>query len=105
VIRIAERLIGGIPVWGTFHFANAGATSRTDFTEAMLRMAGLPTRVEPIQAAEWMRPARRPANAVLDCTRLQRVYGIEPRDWREALAELLPVATPQSTRVAAARKR
>jgi dTDP-4-dehydrorhamnose reductase len=98
VIRVAERLVGGVPAWGTFHFANAGATSRAEFTEAMLRMAGLSTRVEPVEAAGWARAARRPANAVLDCALFERVYGIAPRDWREALAELLPVAAPERRR-------
>jgi dTDP-4-dehydrorhamnose reductase len=100
VIRVADRLVGGVPVWGTFHFANAGATSRVAFVETMLRMAGLPTRVEPIDAPAWARAARRPANAVLDCALFERVYGIAPRDWREALAELLPLGTPQRTRAA-----
>jgi dTDP-4-dehydrorhamnose reductase len=95
VIRIADRLVGGVPVWGTFHFANTEEESRAGFVEAILRMAGLPTRVEPIRAAEWIRPARRPANAVLDCARISRVYGIEPRPWREALSELLPLVVPE----------
>lgn len=103
VIRVADRLVGGVPAWGTFHFANAGETTRAAFIEAILRMAGLPTRIEPIPAAEWMRAARRPANAVLDCARIERVYGIELRPWRAALAELLPLVPPQRGRLAVRR--
>jgi dTDP-4-dehydrorhamnose reductase len=101
VIRIADRLVGGVPAWGTFHFANTGEESRAGFAEAILRMAGLATRVEPIPAAEWVRPAPRPANAVLDCAKIERIYGIEQRPWREALTELLPLVAPQRVRRAA----
>lgn len=90
VVRIADRVVGGVPVWGTFHFANPGEASRVAFVEAILRMAGLPTNVEPVEVPDWTRPARRPANAVLDCAKIERVYGVAPRPWREALRELLP---------------
>jgi dTDP-4-dehydrorhamnose reductase len=101
IARVADRLVGGVPVWGTFHFANAGETSRAEFVETILRKSGLPTRIEPIAAAEEVRSACRPANAVLDCTRIARVYGIEPRPWREALAELLPAAAPRRRQASA----
>jgi dTDP-4-dehydrorhamnose reductase len=93
VIAVAERLVGGVPAWGTYHFANAGEASRASFTEAILRLAGLPTRVEAVAAAE-ARPALRPGNAVLDCSLIARVYGLTPRPWQKALAELLPLAAP-----------
>jgi dTDP-4-dehydrorhamnose reductase len=100
IIAIAERLVGGVPVWGTFHYAGAGAVSRPGFAEAILRLAGLPTRVEPVPAAEGQQAARRPANAVLDCSRIARVYGIEPRSWREGVAELMPLQAPFRAQVA-----
>ena len=44
--------------------------------------------IVPITTAEFPRPARRPANSVLLCGKIGRVFRIEPRPWREALAEV-----------------
>jgi dTDP-4-dehydrorhamnose reductase len=103
VARIADRLVGGIPAWGTFHFANSGAASRADFVAAMLRMAGLPPATRTAGPAAWPREAPRPQNAVLDCARIESVYGVVPRDWRDALAELLPLAAPARMRASGRR--
>lgn len=103
VARIADRLVGGIPAWGTFHFANSGAASRADFVAAILRMAGLPPATRTAGPAAWPREAPRPQNTVLDCARIESVYGVVPRDWRDALAELLPLAAPARMRASGRR--
>jgi dTDP-4-dehydrorhamnose reductase len=45
--------------------------------------------VEPITTAEYPMAARRPANSVLDCSRIAERFGIRPRPWRESLAEMI----------------
>ena len=73
---------------GTFHVTNQGATSWFGFAQEVLRAAGLdPSRVEPITTNQLdpPRPARRPANSVLDNTAL-RLSGIPLLpDFREPL--------------------
>ncbi|HUE59013.1 MAG TPA: dTDP-4-dehydrorhamnose reductase [Acidimicrobiales bacterium] len=73
---------------GTFHVTNQGSTSWFGFAQEVLRAAGLdPSRVEPITTDQLdpPRPARRPANAVLDNTAL-RLSGIPLLpDYREPL--------------------
>ena len=63
------------------------------FAEAIFELAapwrGAPPTVEAITTAEYPTPARRPANSVLDCRRIGEVFGIVPRPWREALAEVI----------------
>ena len=54
---------------GVFHLTNQGAVSWCGFARAVLEAAGDdPTRVEPIATADLQppRPAKRPANSVLD---------------------------------------
>ena len=45
--------------------------------------------VEPIAAAQYPTPARRPNYSVLDLTRLNREFGIAPASWRDALTEVM----------------
>lgn len=93
IATIAQRLAAGATAWGTYHFAGAGAVTWHGFAEAIFELAapwrGPPPRVEAITTAEYPTPARRPANSVLDCSGLARAFGIVPRPWRTALAEVI----------------
>lgn len=90
---IVPQIAGGNTRWGTYHFAGGGAVSWHGFAEAIFELAapwrGPPPRVEAITTADYPTPAKRPANSVLDCSRLGATFGITPRPWREALAEVL----------------
>lgn len=86
---IAKAVSAGRAEWGTFHFASAGPTSWHGFAEAIFSGAPSPPKITPIATAEYPTPARRPANSVLDCTRIGQVYGIAQPSWRAALAEVL----------------
>ena len=50
-------------------------------------------KVEAISTADYPTPAARPAYSVLDCTALQRDFGIDLPDWREGLARVLDELT------------
>ena len=77
---------------GTFHLTNGGAVSWFEFVGDILQAAGHDRRrVSPIATADLdpPRPARRPANGVLD-NAAWRAAGKEPlRDFREPLTELV----------------
>src|SRR5437763_8689473 len=93
IARIVRRLAAGERHWGTYHFAGGGAVTWHGFAEAIFELAaqwdGTPPVVEAITTADYPTPARRPANSVLDCSRIGDVFGIVPRSWREALAEVI----------------
>lgn len=75
---------------GVFHVANAGGTSWFDCARAALDMAGFASvPITPTTAAEFARPAPRPANSVFDCTRFERETGMAMRPWRVALQSYL----------------
>jgi dTDP-4-dehydrorhamnose reductase len=92
ILDLAPRLAqapAGAPEFGVFHFANAGEVTWRRFAEAIFAEAGVDKAVEPITTADFPTPARRPSYSVLDTTRLERTFGIAPRPWREALAEIV----------------
>jgi dTDP-4-dehydrorhamnose reductase len=89
-VRLAED--ANAPT-GTFHFANAGATTWAAFAEEIFRQSaarGGPTAsVEAIATADYPTPARRPANSLLSVAAIGAAYGITPRPWQDALGDIL----------------
>jgi len=75
---------------GLFHMTDAGSTSWYGFASAIVAAAGLQAELEEIRSSEYPTPARRPANARLDCSRLRAQSGLSLPDWREDLAQTLP---------------
>jgi len=90
---IVQQLNAGNTSWGTYHFAGGGAVTWHGFAQAILELAspwrGPPPLVEAIATADYPTPARRPANSVLDCRLIGEAFGIVPRPWEEALAEVI----------------
>jgi len=90
-----ELLRHGVTDAGTWHLVASGQTSWHGFASAIVEDAhalGLLTRVPavlPITTADFPTPAQRPANSVLDTTRLRSDFGIVPSDWREGLRATL----------------
>jgi dTDP-4-dehydrorhamnose reductase len=83
--KVLELLVGHRS--GTFHVTNQGEVSWFQFAQAVLEAAGDdPSRVDPVTSAEFVRPAPRPANSVLDNAAL-RLSGLDLlADFREPLA-------------------
>jgi dTDP-4-dehydrorhamnose reductase len=87
----------GDPVFGLVHFANAGEVSWKGFAEGVFDLAfgeGAP-EVAATTTAEFKTPARRPLRGTMDTTKLQRVFGVTPRPWREAAAEIVAELSAQ----------
>ena len=94
ILRIVQYIgvRGDIP-WGTYHYCGSGRTTWHGFAEAIMHLAapalGRSVEVIPITTAEYPTPARRPANSVLDCSRISELFDIQPRPWRESLKEVV----------------
>jgi dTDP-4-dehydrorhamnose reductase len=96
VARMAPRLLAaraGDEAFGLFHLSGAPHTTWHGFTEAILDGAaarGRPRpRLTPIATADYPTRATRPADGRLDCTKIGRVHGIGPADWRLSLSRTL----------------
>lgn len=71
--------------YGAYHAVNAGACTRDEFARAIVRLAGLDTKVTPCSSAEFPAKAQRPAYSVLSNARLERNTGYVMRAWEAAL--------------------
>ncbi|MGQ2989688.1 MAG: dTDP-4-dehydrorhamnose reductase [Brevundimonas sp.] len=84
---------------GIYHFVNEGRTSWAGLAREILRFSGEgggPTAaVEGITTADYPTPARRPANSTLSTAKLARDYGVVPRPWQEAVAEIVAELHPE----------
>jgi dTDP-4-dehydrorhamnose reductase len=96
VLSLAKRIVDNtMPAdgWGTFHCTGSGRTTWCGFARRIFETAGprltKTPRVDAITTAEYPTPARRPANSVLDCSKLTRIHGITLRPWEAALKDML----------------
>jgi dTDP-4-dehydrorhamnose reductase len=78
-------------LFGVYHLTDQtnDGISWYEFTQAILKTAGLDLEVRPVSSGEIKRPAKRPAFSVLDTGYLTMVTGYQPLDWREALRQFL----------------
>lgn len=81
-----------------FHLAAARPVSWCEFARTIVELAGAkpgfdlrlkPEAIRAITTAEYPTPARRPANSRLDCTRLEREFGLQMPDWQPYLERML----------------
>ncbi|MNM91435.1 dTDP-4-dehydrorhamnose reductase [compost metagenome] len=83
--------------WGIYHLTAQGETSWFGFAQAIgeaLRQQGKPcAALLPIPSSDYPTPAARPLNSRLDCSRLQRDWGVSQPDWQTALRECLTEQT------------
>lgn len=78
--------LAGARLAGVFHYANAGTASWFDLAQETFRAAGLdPARVRPVTAAQFVRPAPRPAWSVLSTAAWTQAGLAAPRPWQDAL--------------------
>jgi dTDP-4-dehydrorhamnose reductase len=82
------------PVWGTYHYCGEGRTTWYGLAIELFKKANAYEpfalqRVIPISTEEFPTAARRPANSVLDCSRLTQVFGVKRIPWEKSLAHML----------------
>jgi dTDP-4-dehydrorhamnose reductase len=90
---VAARLIlDPLAPTGVFHLSGSGdPCSWRQFAEFIFsasQVRGGPTAIaDPIPTSGYPTPARRPANSVLDCTRIAEAYGLVMPGWRQGVEE------------------
>jgi len=98
IARMVPRLMAAQPgdeAFGVFHLSGAPHTTWHGFTQEILAQAGrrghrVP-KLTPIAASDYPTRAQRPADGRLDCSKITRVHGIAPADWRESLGRCLDI--------------
>lgn len=101
VQTIALRLAGDetAPI-GTYHFVNHGGGSWCELARTIFELSeargGPSVPVEAISSEQFPTRAKRPANSRLDTGKLRTDYGIDPRPWREAVADIVAELLPNA---------
>ncbi len=84
----AVRHLLEIGASGLFHVAGSGSCSWFEFGRYVLEAAGIQTPLEPITFSELKRPAKRPAQSVLNLAKLRNTGFVMP-EWRQGVDEFL----------------
>ena len=81
--------------WGTYHYTGNPFVSWAEFAREIFRQANeksiisaIPS-VNAISTEQYPTPAKRPHNSRLDCSKIAKVFGIEPDNWHASLGEML----------------
>lgn len=71
---------------GIYHFSDEGVCSWYDFACEIVKISGLPCRVNPVTTAEYPAKTKRPAYSVLDKTKIKKTFGVAVPPWQESLS-------------------
>jgi dTDP-4-dehydrorhamnose reductase len=91
LLQVASRLSssGASNRGGIYHLTADGQTTWFGFAEAIFdalkSRGGRAPEAIPIPTTDYLTPATRPAYSVLDCTRMERVFGVRLPPWRQSL--------------------
>ena len=92
----AATALGGINV---FHYSNEGVISWYDFAKAIIEIAGISCRVEPIESWDFPTPAVRPFYSAFNKSRIKEKFKIEIPYWRDSLRECIEKITNFKLRI------
>lgn len=88
IVAIANRLVedSSADIRGIFHMSGSGETNWANFAKQVFAFSaesgGKKISVKEITTNQYPTPARRPANSRLDCSKLEKVYGIKLPEWQ-----------------------
>lgn len=74
---------------GIYHYSNAGEISWYDFAKDIKEIGNKICDITGIPASSYPTPAERPAYSLLDKSKIQAVYGIEPIDYKKSLTVMM----------------
>jgi dTDP-4-dehydrorhamnose reductase len=105
IVQIAGRIapLQGPPgaPWGTYHLTAQGETSWYGLAERIFerleRTGKRRPALRPITAADYPGHAVRPACSVLDCTLIERAFGLKRPTWQDGLDRVLDQLVPAPT--------
>ena len=93
--------------WGVYHLAQPEVISWHGFAQAVFETAGshqtgtklILKEVLPIPTSGYPTPAERPANSVLDTTKLEKTFGLGISHWQQSLSQTLLALEPKPAKL------
>ena len=95
ILLMTDHILGGKKThWGTYHYCSVGSVTWCGFAKAIFEIAAKyegaeAPKVIPITSAEYPTPVKRPANSVLDCSKIEKQFDIQPRPWIDSLTDMI----------------
>jgi len=89
--------------YGTFHLCGTPSCSRYDFAKSALALyephVKQLARLTPASSSEWSPLRLRPRYSVLDCAKIETVYGITQKPWVNGLRESIEILVASEKRL------
>ncbi len=94
LIHIAKQINPQFHQWGTYHYCDLPETNWYSFAESIVKFARdkytlCVKNVMPITTAEYPTPVKRPAYSVLNCQKIEKIFGIKQQNWLSGLEDML----------------
>ena len=94
ILKVANNVFNSNQSWGTYHYCNSGATTWFKFAKKIFELASSYEtfafkKLIPITTEEYPTPAKRPANSVLDCSRIAETFDVELVPWETSLKRMI----------------
>ncbi|MGZ5192232.1 MAG: dTDP-4-dehydrorhamnose reductase [Flavisolibacter sp.] len=86
IMQIIEK---GIWIPGVYHFSNRGVVTWFDFANEIRALIKSGCKINPISTDQFPTAAKRPSWSVLDSSKIQEVFGVHLKDWKESLRNCL----------------
>lgn len=88
LLKMAVAMVNGQD-GGVFHFAGVPSVSWKEFAVEIFSQSDRAVNVRGIPTADYPTPAVRPLNSRMDCSDLEKVFGIRAPDWKTSLSAVL----------------
>ena len=93
IVNARKDAADAASLWGTYHFTAGGSTSWHGLADCVFRILERETGKRPtvtaITTADYPTPARRPANSRLDCSKIEKTFGIHRPDWQDGVERVV----------------
>ncbi len=89
LIISSSKINSGI-IWGTYHYCGQGITTWHEFAKRIFEIAGRHDamkveKIESIKTIDYPTLAKRPLFSGLDCSLIEKSFGIKAKPWQESL--------------------
>lgn len=74
--------------WGIYHYCGLPFTSWFELAQEIFQHLKPSPTLIPISTTEYGNTVNRPYNSRLDCTKINKAFGIEPSNWKLAIQKL-----------------
>lgn len=93
-MMILEIIASGKWEPGIYHYSNKGVINWYSFALAIKELSGSTCIINQVTTREYPTLAKRPVYSALDISKIQKVFGIKPKNWEECLATCLAILNP-----------